>query len=74
MGVATTVRDATNIERANENETRREMIAYWSKDEDSGDYSIIAVIPEKEASRIQGLKDAILMTGYPKRNHSNQNS
>jgi len=27
MGVATTVRDATNIERANENETRREMIA-----------------------------------------------
>lgn len=176
MGVATTVRDATNIERANENETRREMIAsqyitmpgipssekeqlekslrynlwaslirfivlnfvltcvwffgfglgfdaikaatgqqlkgtmtvtgvvqedgltlsvkdpnkgkhvvysltdlgvdptgwsyggrlntYWSKDEDSGDYSIIAVIPEKEASRIQGLEDAILMTGY----------
>lgn len=37
---------------------------YWSKDEDSGDYSIIAVIPEKEASRIQGLEDAILMTGY----------
>lgn len=25
---------------------------------------IIAVIPEKEASRIQGLEDAILMTGY----------
>lgn len=37
---------------------------YWSKDEDSGDYSIIAVIPEKEASRIQGLEDAIRMTGY----------
>ena len=37
---------------------------YWSKDEDSGDYSIIAVIPEKEASRIQRLEDAILMTGY----------
>ena len=27
MGVATTVRDAANIKRANENETRREMIA-----------------------------------------------
>lgn len=26
-GVATTVRDAANIKRANENETRREMIA-----------------------------------------------
>lgn len=29
MGVATTVRDAANIKRANENETRREMIASW---------------------------------------------
>ena len=141
MGVATTVRDATNIERANENETRREMIASWYitmpgipssekeqlekslrynlwaslirfivlnfvltcvwffgfglgfdaikaatgqqlkgtmtvtgvvqedgltlsvKDPNKGKH-VVYSLTEKEASRIQGLEDAILMTGY----------
>ena len=45
MGVATTVRDATNIERANENETRREMIASW--------YITMPGIPSSEKEQLE---------------------
>ena len=47
MGVATTVRDATNIERANENETRREMIASW--------YITMPGIPSSEKEQLEKI-------------------
>lgn len=37
---------------------------YWSKDENSGNYSVVAVLPEAEASRIEGLQNTVFMTGY----------
>lgn len=37
---------------------------YWSKEEDSNCYSLITVLPEKDASRIEGIYDAIMMTGF----------
>ncbi len=37
---------------------------YWSKEEDSNCYSLITVLPEKDASHIEGLYDAIMMTGF----------
>ena len=45
MGVATTVRDAANIKRANENETRREMIASW--------YITMPGIPSSEKEQLE---------------------
>ena len=45
MGVATTVRDAANIKRANENETRREMIA--------SQYITMPGIPSSEKEQLE---------------------
>ena len=37
---------------------------YWSKEEDSNCYSLITVLPEKDASHIEGIYDAIMMTVF----------
>lgn len=37
---------------------------YWSKDEDSDWYSLIAVLPEKKASHIETIYNIVMMTGY----------